>query len=219
LDDNHMMPICFVDTETTGLHQDKQLWEVAVIRRDFNVTTEYIDGTTGHQDMVEKRYEAFVPVDLSSADLFGLNVGKFYERHPLGCYLSGRAELTDRFGIPSMPSERQVAEKVARFTHGARFIGAAPSFDAEVLGDFLRKHGLLPTWHHRLIDTHDLAIGYLRGRALLDEEAGDLQKDWYSVKKDTLSEWLGIEPHTGDSVHTAMGDAQHEADIWDAVMG
>lgn len=205
-----MMPLCFIDTETTGLHQDKQLWEVAIIRRDYE--------GTGPHDYQEQRYEAFVPVDLSNADLFGLNVGRFYERHPMGRYLSGRSTeddhdlLLDWSDFP-VSSRLNIAKDVARFTYGARFIGGAPSFDAEVLGDFLRKHGLLPTWHHRLVDTHDILTGYLLGRGQLTPENA------VSASKDSKVSLLGLEPHNDPKlVHTAMGDAQHEADIWDAVM-
>jgi hypothetical protein len=27
-------PLCFVDTETTGVHPGRRAWEVAIIRRD-----------------------------------------------------------------------------------------------------------------------------------------------------------------------------------------
>lgn len=208
------MPLCFVDTETTGLHVDKQLWEVAIIRRDWEKETNPEPGHYHYEPgWTETRYEAFVPVDLSNADLFGLNVGRFYERHPFGQYLSGRVELVGDLE-DHLPLDIQVAEQIARFTHGARFIGGAPSFDAEVLGKFLRKHGLLPTWHHRLIDTHYLLTGYLIGM-FPNLKAADV----LTMSKDDKVRMIGIEPHTGDSLHTAMGDAQHEADIWDAIMG
>lgn len=195
--------LCFVDTETTGLHQDKQLWEVAIIRRAWKDTGPNV----GVYE--ETRYEAFVPVDLSNADLFGLNVGRFYERHPLGRQLSGKGPMDKT----QVQGPRHVAETIARFTHGARFIGAAPSFDAEVLGDFLRKHGLLPTWHHRLVDTHDLLTGYILGKGWVDPSR------ILEMSKDDKVEMLRLKPHTDPKlVHTAMGDAQHEADIWDAVM-
>lgn len=198
-----MMPIAFIDTETTGLHVDKQLWEVAIIRRD--PFTPEANGMWS-----ETRYEAFVPVDLSNADLFGLDVGKFYERHPTGRYLSGRVRAEEEQILWDAYS---VAVEVARMTHGARFIGAAPSFDAEVLGDFLRKHGLLPTWHHRLIDTHDLLTGYLIGRNLTKPS------DIFEMSKRDKEGLAGVPPLLEKNEHTAMGDAQHEADIWDAIMG
>lgn len=31
---NITIPLCFLDTETDGLHDDRQVWEVAAVRRD-----------------------------------------------------------------------------------------------------------------------------------------------------------------------------------------
>lgn len=56
-----MTPLCFIDTETTGVHPDRQVWEVAMIRR---------------QDGREQEVTFFVDVDLALADPFGLKVGR-----------------------------------------------------------------------------------------------------------------------------------------------
>lgn len=61
-------PLCFVDCETDGVHPGRQPWEVAIIRREPD----------GPQDVVR----FFVELDLSTADPFGLRVGRFYHRHP-----------------------------------------------------------------------------------------------------------------------------------------
>jgi len=64
-----MTPLCFIDTETDGVHPGRKPWEIALIRRD----------ETG-----EHEQSFFVDIDLSTADPFGLRVGRFYDRHPLG---------------------------------------------------------------------------------------------------------------------------------------
>ena len=56
-------PICFVDTETTGLDPDQhQIWEVGLILPD---------GT---------EHEWTLPVDLGRADAIGLKIGRYYDR-------------------------------------------------------------------------------------------------------------------------------------------
>lgn len=70
------VPLCFADTETTDIGHRRLPWEIAVIRREP-------DGT-------RREYHAFVAVDLSDASPFALKVGRFYDRHPLGRYLSGQ---------------------------------------------------------------------------------------------------------------------------------
>ena len=48
-----MTPIVFIDTETTGVHPRRKVWEIAMIRRDENG---------------EKETVFFVEVDLSADD-------------------------------------------------------------------------------------------------------------------------------------------------------
>lgn len=56
-------PVCFVDTETTGLDPDRhQIWEVALILPDG------------------AGYVWQLPVDLARADPIALNIGRFHER-------------------------------------------------------------------------------------------------------------------------------------------
>lgn len=212
-----MTPICFIDTETDGVHPGRRVWEVAAIRRD---------------DTGEHTYHAFVDLDLSTADLFGLRVGGFYQRHPLGRYLSGEGETSwplpddeyDRAGCYLEAS--QAAAGVAQLTHGAHLVGAVPSFDAEVLAALLRSQGLTPAWHYHLCDVEALAVGYLHGRAAgLDDQgkahaAEDLRAEltlpWSS---DALSRAVGVEPPGEDERHTALGDARHAMRLYDAITG
>lgn len=184
------MSFCFVDTETTGVHPDRQVWEVAMIRDEPHF------GETSF----------FVEVDLSNADPFGLNVGRFYERHPYGRYLAGLGSNPESRAInepgPRVVSEGRAAEIVARWTHGAHLVGAVPDFDARTLDPLLRKHRLIPAWHHRLICVESLTCGHL-GRYV-----GGLAK---------CSAALGVE-FRAEEEHTALGDARVAKAIWDKVV-
>jgi hypothetical protein len=173
-------PIVFIDTETTGIHPGRKVWEVAMIRRDETGDTET---------------EFFVEVDLCDADPFGLNVGRFYERHPLGRSLSGRGDDPR----PPLLIPYHAAHEVARITHGAHLVGAVPNFDAETLAPLLREHKLIAAWHYHLICVEALAVGYLHAKAF--QRVAD----------------------TGDADqfarHTALGDAKWARALWDAVTG
>jgi hypothetical protein len=213
-----MTPLCFIDTETTGLHTDRQVWEIAMIRRD--------------DDGQQAEVSFMVDVDLSNADPFGLAVGRFYERHPHGRYLSSRNVAPD-IALDADPvspawSRAQAAEAVAIWTHGAHLVGSVPNFDAETLAPLLREHGHIPAWHYHLIDGENLAVGYLIGRwaqakqdapatgTQVEEGPFDIGLPW---KSDEISRAVGVEPPTDDERHTALGDARWAMRMYDAITG
>jgi DNA polymerase III epsilon subunit-like protein len=185
-------PICFIDTETTGVHPGRRAWEIAIIRREPDGTeTEWLGQVSD--------------VDLSEADPFGLKIGRFYDRHPAydGTHPDGVVYAT----------EESIAPVVERFTRGAHLVGAVPNFDAEVFADMLRRHRLTPAWHYHLIDVEALAVGYLHGKETL---GGPGPLPW---KSDTLSRAIGVEPASDDERHTALGDARWARRIYDEVTG
>lgn len=187
-------PICFIDTETDGVHPGRKPWEIALIRREP-------DGT-------ERETSFFVEIDLSTADPFGLKVGRFYERHPYGRFLSG----LDGYDIGDLSpmSAPVAAECVARWTHGAHLVGAVPNFDSEVFDRLLRDHGLAPSWHYHLIDVEALAVGYVAAKGT------PVSPPWSS---DTLMGILGVAIPAEKDRHTALGDARWAMRTYDAVMG
>lgn len=185
-------PIAFMDCETDGVHPDRKVWEIAIIRREP-------DGT-------ETEWQAFVEIDLSTADPFGLRVGKFYGRHPFGRFI---AHGDDR-GLGDSLLPTQAAIKVAQLTHGAHLVAATPNFDAEVFDHLLRSNGLVPAWHYHLIDIGVLALGALAAK-------GEVFRPPY--KSDELTEALGVELATDEERHTAMGDTRWVRRVYDAVMG
>lgn len=197
-------PVVFLDTEATGVHAGRQVWEIAMIRRQPGALRE----TT-----------FMVDVDLSAADLFGLDVGRFYERHPGGRYLAG---LTAGVAEGATESRADAARMVARWTHKAVIVGAVPNFDTEMLAALLREHHLVPAWHYQPVDVETLAVGYLNGiveevgRLPSGVELDDLAPPWDT---DKISRALGVEPTPDEERHTALGDARWAMRVYDAVMG
>jgi hypothetical protein len=191
-------PLCFIDTETTGVHPSRQVWEIAMIRRE--------DGRT-------QEVHFFVDVDLESADPFGLKVGGFYDRHPAGRWLSnqggGSIEFPWGTGAGRHLDKATAARVVARFTHGAHLVGAVPNFDAETLAPLLRDENLTPAWHYHLVDVEALAVGAL---------AAGGQPPILPWRSDDLSKTLGVEPPSDNERHTAMGDARWAMRLYDAIM-
>lgn len=197
-----MTPLCFIDTETDGVHPDRQVWEVAIIRRD---------------DDGPRQTQFYVELDLSTADPFGLKVGGFYDRHPLGMVLSG-AHPTNYLWRQMTKMRSAAALEVARWTHGAHLVGAVPHFDHEVLGNLLRSNGLTPAWHYHLIDVEAMAVGWLAGcgTGMSSPQDHIVAPPW---KSDALSRDCGVEPPTDDERHTALGDARWAMRWYDRMMG
>lgn len=178
-------PRAFVDTETTGVHPGRRAWEVAVIRRDDEGQREWL--------------WQVADVDLSGADPAGLKVGGFYERH----LPTARPSVDAGAWItPRLRPEAEVAREVEQVTRGAQIVGAVPSFDTITLDAMLRRHRLIPAWHHRLRCVESLTAGHLRA------EIGGLRACAQALE-------IEVDPQ---AEHTALGDARTAMAIWDAVM-
>ena len=202
-----MTKIAFIDTETTSLRPDRRAWEIAVITRE-----------PGKPDREMAWFIAAEDLDLGNADLMSLKIGRFHERHPE--YRNGGPETVAL-------RERDVLLTVEEATRGAHLVGAVPNFDAEVLGNRMRAHGICPSWHYHLVDIRALATGWLhRHAAWLEnrestiEEATALREiarpPW---KSDDLTRALGVKPATEEERHTALGDARWAMRAYDAVIG
>lgn len=185
-------PLCFIDTETTGVHPDRRVWEVAMIRRDDEGEHELVLQVNG--------------VDLSNADPFGLKVGGFYDR------AFGYGDHGDTEALP----ESEVAVYVEDWTRGAHLIGAVPNFDADCLDKMLRRHGMIPAWHYHLIDVEAMAVGWLNARVAAGSTFAEevFTPPW---KSDDLSLDCGVQPPTNDERHTALGDARWAMRWYDAL--
>lgn len=184
-------PLCFIDTETTSLRPDRRVWDVAVIQR--------VDGR-------DRRFQWYIDsrdLDLGNADLTGLRIGRFHDRHPEFGPAGG-----DVFG------ERFVLSELEDLTRGAHLVGAVPSFDADVLDRRMRAHGILPAWHYHLVDVEAMAVGYLHGRGLGTTFEVDLP--WRSER---LSGACGVGPPNEEDRHTALGDVDWVARWFDVLTG
>lgn len=201
-------PICAVDCETDGVHPGRKPWEIALIRRDA-------DG--------EFVQSFFVEIDLSTADPFGLKVGRFYGRHPRGRALVTNGVAFEPPKDSNLISPGEAALMVARMTHGAHLVGAVPNFDAEVFDRLLRAHGLCPGWHYHLIDIEALAVGWVahKAKTIREQEPNVDLGPWPRLpwKSDDLGRAVGVEPLSEDERHTALGDARWALRVYDAVVG
>lgn len=127
-------PVAFVDTETTGLGRDSEVWEfAAIIRRG--------DGSesTVHLHIEHNRTKAF---DLPE---------RFFR------------DYSDRFGRNGMrPYTRAgAASIISAALHGVHIVGVNPAFDARLLEDLLADVGIEPGWNYHLVDLSPITIGVL----------------------------------------------------------
>jgi DNA polymerase III epsilon subunit-like protein len=198
-----MSRIVAIDTETTSLRADRRAWEIGLIIRE-----------PGQPDTEHLWHVAAEDLDLGNADLMSLKIGRFHERHPQ--YALGAAGIS---GLPDVTPEPVALHEIEAITRGAHLVGAVVSFDAEVLGNRMRAHGICPSWHHHLIDVEALAVGWLNGNASgyghKDRPLGLCVPPW---KSDDLSAALGVTV-SDDDRHTALGDARWALRVYDAVMG
>jgi DNA polymerase III epsilon subunit-like protein len=177
-----MTRLVFIDTEATSLRPDRRAWDIGYIVRDED-----------RQDYERASFVAYADLDLGNADPMSLKIGGFYERHP-------HAKSLDMQG--PMP-EVDALHAVEKHTRGATLVGAVPNFDAEVLGNRMRAHGICPSWHYHLVDVETLAAGKL-----------GMAPPW---DFDSLLKTFGLGYVESDR-HTALGDARMVRDLYDAVL-
>lgn len=181
------MPTIFLDTETTGLHDDRRAWEISMIRRD-----------AGAHDTTITLFIHVEDIDLAHADPTGLPVGRFHDRHPT-------------FGAPLGPdqlylSEAAAAEIVDDWTSGAEIFGVRPRFDTVTLANALQRHGRTPRWWRDPVDITDLARGWMLARGRLPRR-----------NPEALSAQCGVDIPAPQLRHTAYGDAEWVQRWYDAL--
>jgi DNA polymerase III epsilon subunit-like protein len=200
--------IVAIDTETTSLRPDRRAWEIGLIAR-VPVTVKHPDGPDTYETE-DREHHWFIDaddLDLGNADVMSLKIGRFYERHPQ-MRLDRECDYTD------FDAEGEALRQVEAITRGAHLVGAVVSFDADVLGQRMRAHGICPSWHYHLIDCEALAVGYLMRERVRAGFDGSMLP-W---KSDELSAELDVTVSDEDR-HTALGDARWAMRIYDAVMG
>lgn len=194
--------IVFLDVETTGTDpRIHELWEIGLIVR------------TGDQ---EEKYSWLVrPEDMSTADPYALRIGGYYERWP--------AALVDKIwsSVQVLPvqtdkpspncSPASVAQEVARLLDGAHIVAANPAFDTAFLQKFLRANGECGCWSYRMDNIESIVRGWLA--------ACDLQGSAEAMSGlHEAARAVDVEPDLFET-HTAIGDAELVAEIYDRVMG
>lgn len=185
-------PIVFLDTETTGLTLDDDIWEFAAIRRE---------------DGVDYPLHLFVE---HSAEKAAQLPDSF------------RADHDERFDAEHAVSAQSAARLIHHQLrpgsdgHRAHVVGAVPNFDTERLARLLRAHGLEPNWHYHLIDVENLAVGYLHGRKRNGRWSGVAAVETLPWNSDGLSRACGVEPPTRDR-RTAMGDVRWALALYERI--
>lgn len=186
-----MSALVFLDTETTGLSLDDDIWEFAAVRRE---------------DGEERELHLFIEHNHAKCgrlpDAFRTDHDA---RFPSAC--SGR-----------VTTRAQACREITEFIgiDKAHIVGAVPNFDTERLLLMFKVEWPnwpdRPFWHHHLIDVENLAVGYLAGRA---EHEGytPIALPWDSNE---LSRQVGVEPEQFER-HTAMGDVRWAMAIYDAI--
>ncbi|MFA4082025.1 exonuclease domain-containing protein [Mycobacteroides salmoniphilum] len=144
--DGPSAPLVFLDTETTGLHRERQPWEIAIIRRT---------------DAGQRQLHLCVDIqdlDLESADPAGLEISGFHKRHP-------QVRLRP-LQFPRIFRAAEAVSLVDQWTAGATIVGVIPQFDAECLTRMFLAHGTGPAWNPALVDVVALTAARIRERGL-----------------------------------------------------
>lgn len=197
-----MSALVFMDTETTGLSLDDDIWEFAAIRREEDGTETSLHLFIEHdEDKCSRLPEPF------RRDHFDR-----FPYRPSGDVVSRRAAcqaIKDLFG-----DDRP------------HVVGAVPNFDTERIARMVRaewpRWDRSEFWHYHLIDVETLAVGWLYGRHFAAPSTAALRVPdpvlvlpWDS---DRLSGQVGVTPPTTER-HTAMGDVRWAMALYDAITG
>lgn len=183
------MKLVCLDTETTGVSDDCDIWEIGLIART---------------DAGDVEYCWRLRPSMWAAEPTGLRISRYYER--IG--VLGGAEIGAGYRVVhpkggDKTTADAVALELAALLDGATILGAVPDFDTRHLSKWLAERGQCGTWRYHLVDVETLAAGALR-----------LPPPW---NFDDLLGRYGLSYDEADR-HTALGDARLVRDLYDAVM-
>ncbi|WP_040751617.1 hypothetical protein, partial [Nocardia transvalensis] len=219
----------FVDTETTGTHDDARPWEIALIAREHR---------PGHRTLDYVILLQILDVDLTTADPEALSIGRFHERHivhgttpPEHIVLPTTSHIPDwrQFptGLTVGVEEAFAAVLVTAWTTGAHLIGVNPAFDQRILTGMLARHGITPAWHYHPRCVADRAAGYLAGLiagrdAALAGHPIPAVTDVRAVlalppSSRKVTSLAGVDAPPPETRHTAYGDADWGRRVWDHI--
>lgn len=181
-------PIVFMDTETTGLSLDDDIWEFAAVSRDSDGTETELHLFIEHDGLKCRQLPDTFRVD---------HVARF----PSTC-------------SQRISTRKNACAEIAEFLgeDQPHIVGAVPNFDTERLSLMIEREWphwpKKSLWHYHLIDIETMAVGYTLGKT------GDLASlPWSS---DDISEAVCVEPEQF-SRHTAMGDVRWIMAQFDAI--
>lgn len=188
--------LCFLDTETTGLHSHRRTWNIGLIRRDP-------DGTETAEEIIIRGDDL-----LWEADPMALLIGHFWERHPDFGGDPGAALVLDEEEALKWLHERIRPVVTPKGAVPMHIVAAVPSFDVEGLSRWFRQHQMSWPMHYHQMCVENIALGALAGR-------GHVVRPPHKSKD--LSALLGLDAD-GYWEHTALGDAYWARDMYDAAM-
>lgn len=195
-----MTGLVFLDTETTGLALDDDIWEFAAIVRA--------------PDGAERTVHMFIQHDVQRCSalpepFLSDHRNRFPASDTSRWHRDVRTREDAAYEIEAlMPSTMPVDER-------PHIVGAVPNFDTERIARLLRRYDMEPGWHYHLIDTEALAVGYLHGAP---DERPPFPHERLPWDSDALSRAVGVDPDQFER-HTALGDAQWARAIYDAITG
>ena len=197
-----MTALVFLDTETTGLSLDDDIWEFAAIRREPDGTESELHLFLEHSPTKCARLPESFRLDHERRFPAMTHDGKWH---------------------PDVSKRHNAAELIDEFLQGRpHIVGAVPNFDTERIARLCSEwfEEWSAPWHYHLIDVENLAVGYLAGlrAAGAGENGHDADLPSLPWKSDDLSLAVGIEPPTAER-HTAMGDARWAMRLYDRITG
>ena len=189
--------LVFMDTETTGLSLNDDIWEFAAIRREP-------DGT-------ERELHLFIEHDASKC----AQLPERFRNDHMRRFPPSHGGVEWGMGVTSRERAARMIVNFFQVADGEpkpHVVGAVPNFDTELVNRLLNDWERDP-WHYHLIDVENLAVGYLCAL----HNSGHKQ-DWDELPWDSnvLSRAVGVEPDQFER-HTALGDVRWAMAIFDAV--
>jgi DNA polymerase III epsilon subunit-like protein len=203
-----MTTVVFVDTETTRLDDDGEVWEIGAIVREPD-----------HPD-VRHRY-LVRPQRMHLADPEALAIGRFHERtdHITEVLRGAVANLAEP-GVPEAWScPATLAALLEGMFDGAVLTASNAPFDHRKLALFLARFECELNAHYRPVDSGGVSWGYLHGRAaagrVTPQQRAVLARGlpWSSTD---VAAALGVHRQ---NVHEALPDAEFVRDVHDLVTG
>ena len=154
--------LVFMDTETTGLSIDDDIWEFAAIRRD--------------PDGYEAEFHIFIEHD---------------RKRCANLPLAFRDDHYARYRDHGQYTRSQAASYIADIFRNGKphVVGAVPNFDTERIARLLTAEARPIGWHYHLIDVENLAVGYLAGAQSVHRSTDIITPPW---KSDDLAAALGV---------------------------